>query len=90
MLYITAQGAAQLVDDCDGAGGLARSCPGVCSKTGSFGSRAVSRNSCASDELLLPHNSLQRLKQLSHVLRALFERYAGGWVHGSASSAGAA
>ena len=79
MLYITAQGAAQLVDDCDGAGG-----PRTKLSRGLFKEPVVSdcelsaELAAASDDLLLPHNSLQAAEQLSHVLRALFERYAGG------------
>jgi AraC-like DNA-binding protein len=79
MLYITTDGIAQLVDD-DGAGGG----HGMRLSRGAFREPVVSDRklsaelAAASDELLVPANSLQAAERLSHVLRLLFERYAGG------------
>jgi AraC-like DNA-binding protein len=81
MLYITAQGLAQLVDDRDGPGAGGR---GMGLSRGVFAEPVVSDRklsaefAAASDELLVPANSLQAAERLSHVLRVLFERYAGG------------
>lgn len=79
MLYITTQGMAQLVD-CDGP----QSMRGMRLSRGVFTEPVVSDRklsaefAAASDELLVPANSLQAAERLSHVLRVLFERYARG------------
>jgi AraC-like DNA-binding protein len=82
MLYITTEGIAQLVDDGDGPGGGR----GMRLSRGMFREPVVSDRKlsaefvAASDELLVPANSLQAAERLGHVLRVLFERYAGGRV----------
>jgi AraC-like DNA-binding protein len=79
MLYITAEGMAQLVD-CDGPGGGR----GMRFSRGVFREPVVSDQklsaefAAASDDLLVPANSLQAAERLSRVLRVLFVRYAGG------------
>jgi len=79
MLYITAEGMAQLVD-CDGP----QSVRGMRLSRNVFTEPVVSDRklsaafAAASDELLVPANSLQAAERLGRVLRVLFERYAGG------------
>jgi AraC-like DNA-binding protein len=82
MLYITAEGMAQLVDR-DGSG-EGRDKSGMRLSRGVFREPVVSDRrlsaefAAASNELLVPANSLEAAERLSHVLRVLFERYAGG------------
>src|SRR6266702_8937762 len=79
MLYITTDGVAQLVDDGDGLGSGRR---GMRLSRGVFSEPVVSdpklstEFAAASEELLVPANSLQAAERLSQVLRLLFERYA--------------
>jgi AraC-like DNA-binding protein len=80
MLYITIEGMTQLVDG-DGAGGgsrVSRLSRGVFKEPVVSDRKLSAEFAAASDELLVPANSLQAAERLSDVLRVLFERYAGG------------
>ncbi|MFL6600207.1 MAG: AraC family ligand binding domain-containing protein [Steroidobacteraceae bacterium] len=79
MLYITADGMAQLVDDVAGVGGRGMRLSRAAFTEPLVSDRKLSAQfAAASDELLIPANSLQAAERLSDVLRLLFERYAGG------------
>src|SRR5579862_1749289 len=79
MLHITTQGMAQLVD-CDGPGDRrgSRLSRGMFKEPVVSDRKLSAEFAAASDELLVPANSLQAAERLSHILRVLFERYAGG------------
>jgi AraC-like DNA-binding protein len=81
MLYITTQGISQLVDTSDEArDGRA---PALRLSGGFFREPVIADNdlsarlASATEELLVPGNSLQSAERLSEVLRAIFQRYSG-------------
>jgi AraC-like DNA-binding protein len=80
MLYVTTDGIAQLIDDLDapGSGRGARLSRGVFREPVISDYELAAEFAAASDELLVPANSLKAAERLSGVLRALFARYAGG------------
>jgi AraC-like DNA-binding protein len=81
MLYISAEGLAQLVDDSDRATYGRRPAPrlshGFFKEPVIFDRELSGRFAAATDELLSPGNSLQAAERLSDVLRLIFQRYAG-------------
>jgi AraC-like DNA-binding protein len=82
MLYITADGMSQLVDEADA--GLSIRGGGLKLSGGLFREPLVQDRGlahlfgAATEDLLVPSNSLQAAERLSSVLTAVFQRYAGG------------
>ena len=79
MLYITTDGISRLLDDCEGpgAGRSPRLSEGMFRQPVISDYELATQFAAATDELMTPANSLQAAERLSHVLRAMFHRYAG-------------
>jgi AraC-like DNA-binding protein len=88
MLYVSVEGVSQLVDD--EAPGAGRRHPKL--SQGAFAEPVIrdcdlaARFAAATDDLLVPANSLQAAERLSDVLREMFRRYAGAHERGAPRS----